>query len=156
MALTPTRMPKAMATSVRRAVGPTTLRQDFRRISAAKPELSPRQVPLLSILGADLDIGAGGVLDRFELAVARVTRRHFATGILGDPALPHRPPRIGYRGSGGEPLLRCRRVVVVLPVPVLAARRVDDAGDMARSRQYEFDRALVDLRCGIGRPPWGD
>jgi 7-keto-8-aminopelargonate synthetase-like enzyme len=44
--------------------------------------------PQYSVLGAHLDIGAGGVLERFELAVAGVTRRHLAAGILGDPALP--------------------------------------------------------------------
>src|ERR1700739_4122398 len=44
----------------------------------------PGAVP--SILGAHLDIGAGGVLERVELAVAGAPRRHLAAGILGDPA----------------------------------------------------------------------
>jgi hypothetical protein len=35
-----------------------------------------------SIRGADLDVRAWGVLDRFELAVARMARRHLAAGVL--------------------------------------------------------------------------
>jgi hypothetical protein len=38
--------------------------------------------PPASICGAELDVGAGGVLDRLELAVAGMPRRHFAAGIL--------------------------------------------------------------------------
>src|SRR6516164_11430213 len=101
--------------------------------------MSEGQSKVSSIRGADLDVRAGGVLDWLEVAVAGVPRRHFTASVLRDPTLPGRPPRIGVGCRGGEPLLRRRRVFVVLAVAVFAARRVDDASDVPGGRQHEFD-----------------
>src|SRR6516162_2928077 len=109
-----------------------------------------------SIGGAHLDVGAGGVLERFEPAVARVPRRHLAPGVLRDPALPCRPPGIGVCCRGGEPLLRGRRVPIVLPMAIFAARRIDHAGNVARGGQHEFDRRTVELSRSVSRSPRSD
>src|SRR6516165_9192803 len=115
--------------SLRGAPGPALCAARGQAPRRSNPGASrPGPAPALSVFGAHLDVGTGGVLDRFELAVAGMARRHLAAGISRDPALPHRPPRIGHRGGGVEPFLRCRRVVVILPVAVSATRRVDHAG----------------------------
>src|ERR1700724_2060877 len=103
----------------------------------------PPQAPVAarrirSVGGAHLDVGAGGVLDRLESAVARAPRRHLAPRVLRDPALPLRPPGTGLGCRWGEPLLRGRRVLFVLPVAIFTPRRIDDPRDGAGGGQYEF------------------
>ena len=64
---------------------------------------------------------------------------------LGDPAGPVVPPRVlVLRGPASQ---RCGSLgrLVVGPEPHLRARRVDDAGDVARRREHEADRALEQL-----------
>src|SRR5262245_58074914 len=89
---------------------------------AARP---PQSVP-----GPNFDVSPGGVLEEFELAVAGMARRQLAAGILGDPSLPDRPPGAGDGSRGGEPFFRRRRVLVVLPMAIFAAGRVDNTGNM--------------------------
>src|SRR6266851_4974477 len=63
-------------------------------ISANSPALRSaiRRGPGASVLGAQLDVGAGRVLDRAQFPVARLAGRHLSAGVLRDPALPDRPP----------------------------------------------------------------
>src|ERR1700730_655499 len=111
---------------------------------------------LLSVGSAHLDVGARGVLDRFEPAVAWVPRRHLASCVLRDPALPYRPPGIGLGSRCGEPLLRSRRVLFVLPVAIFTSRRIDDPCDVAGGGQHEFDRPAIKLRRCVSRSPGSD
>src|SRR5712671_548635 len=126
--------------------------------SAARTSLPPllAMVPVALILRPDPDIRARRVLDRGELAVAGLAGRYLAAGVFRDPAFPDRPPRIRTLGRAGEPFLGGRRVGVVLPMAVFAARRIDDAGDVARGRQHEFDRPGIELRRSISRAPRRD
>src|ERR1700738_2507205 len=98
---------------------------------------------------------ASGGRDRFEPAVTWVPRRHLASCVLRDPALPCRPPGIGLGCRCGEPLLRSRRVLFVLPVAIFTSRRIDDPCD-AGGGQHEFDRPAIKLRRCVSRSPRSD
>src|ERR1700719_4565412 len=87
------------------------IRQHRRRAASGASPRGLNCSPARQYASARLDahVGAGRVLDRRELAVARVTRVDFAARVLAHPALPGRPPRILVIRGAFEPSIGGRR-----------------------------------------------
>ena len=54
--------------------------------------------------GAHADVAAGRVLERLQLAVARLARGHLLAGVSGVPVPPVRPPGARMLGCAGQPV----------------------------------------------------
>src|SRR6516162_10097174 len=109
----------------------------------------------------DAHVGAGGVLDRLELAVAGAPRLHLPAAEFRDPLAPFGPPGSGMLHSTREPLVgrSRRRGVLIIDRPVavlLGGRRVDHPGDVTRGREAELDRAAIEPGRREGRLPRRD
>src|SRR6266851_8629453 len=94
-----------------------------------------------------LDVAAGGVLDRFELAAAGLSRRHFGGILIFEPLRPIRPPRAGPLLGLLDPALEVAERGSIAPIGIFhRLGRIDDAGDVAGSVQHELDRAAEEFR----------
>src|SRR5215210_2608907 len=86
-------------------------------------------------------------------------RRAFFAGAGGKPGRPVGPPAALVLRGALQPLLRAVRIrVFALPSPVsaLAARRVDDAGDVAAGGEHEPHVAAEQLGDTPGGVPGHD
>src|SRR6185437_16830217 len=91
----------------------------------------------------DAHVGARCVLDRRQFAVTGSARLDVAARIVAHPFFPGGPPRIFVICGAFEPRVGGWRQLAVLPMAIfLLAWRIDDAGDVARGGEHEFDRAL--------------
>src|SRR5436190_7624002 len=69
--------------------------------------------------------------------------------MLGEPLCPVWPPRARVLGGDVQPLLERLRLLSVGPVLVLDLFGwIDDAGNVAGARKYEFDRTAEQRRSG--------
>src|SRR4051794_32598311 len=99
--------------------------------------------------GANLDIAARRILDRRQAVRADGAGRDCFGVDAAEPFAPVRPPRSLVLLRALEPI-RDRRPtrIVVGPELILAGRRrIDDADNMARSRQHVAHRAAEKLRA---------
>ena len=107
--------------------------------------------------GAYRDVGARSVLERRELAAARLARRNLPAAVPGEPFRPIGPPGALMICCAAQPGLRVGRQRLVGPIAILVGgRRIDHAGDMAGSAEHETNRARDQARPRIGRPPGRD
>src|ERR1043166_3043254 len=141
-------------------------RNSRRDVSSAVIEASPERArrfywPAFGeayALTAHLHIASRRVLDGFELAAARLARRDLLIVVRLDPVDPVRPPRARVLFRLVEPgVERARARLAAGPVLIFAlARRIDDAGDMARAGQHVFHRPAEELRAEERRLRRGD
>src|ERR1700722_16275329 len=104
-------------------------------------------------LAPHLDVAAGGILDRGELAAAGLARRDFLGVAFLDPGDPVGPPRSRMFSALADPAFEVFALGGVAG-PVLVfhlAGRIDDAGDMAGAGQYEAHRAAEARGADINR-----
>src|SRR5262249_50290837 len=91
--------------------------------------------------GGHPNLADGGIPDHPQLAGTGLACRHLLAALPGDPCLPNRPPRVRQILRASEPVVGIWRQLVVFPMAVFGlGRRIDDAGDVTRRRQYEFTR----------------
>src|SRR5712691_6143312 len=96
-----------------------------------------------SVDGPHLHVAAGRVLERRQAAFARYPRGYLGAGLCRQPVVPVVPPRAGKFPGARLPVVEGRRIRGRLVQPVLVllvARRIDDAGDVARAGQHETHR----------------
>src|SRR5262245_32004106 len=97
----------------------------------------------------------GRVLERLELSGAGHARGYFLRALLLEPGEPVRPPGTWMLLGIGEPFAhlgiggRLRSYPVLI---LLLGWRVDDARNMARSRQHEADLSAEIARAEQHRP----
>src|SRR5690606_23275786 len=102
----------------------------------------------------DLDVGSGCILDRGQLAAARLARRNLGAALVADPAVPVRPPGALLLACARKPLLGRLGALVIDPVAILlCCRWIDDTSYEARCRQTEALWPGNQLGQGIGRSP---
>src|SRR5215467_8890599 len=78
------------------------------------------------------------------------------TRVFGNPLVPRRPPGTRDGRRFFEPLIRCPRKLVVLPIAILAPGGADDARDVPRCGENELHGSRINSCCRIGRSPWRD
>ena len=87
------------------------------------------------------DVAARCIFDNAEL-LAGCARYRPAARLLFEPLDPIRPPRARVLCRRFDPIFERRRLVAVGPVLILdLVWRIDDAGNVARPSEDEFDGA---------------
>src|SRR5271157_2743773 len=81
-------------------------------------------------------VTSGCILDGRVGLAPHGWRLDLLAGVRGEPGEPVRPPApVVALGGGAPPLGRVGPAVLVRPIGAFAARRVDDAGDVAARRE---------------------